>query len=195
VIETPDQCRNLLDLISNIDLEKRDEAFERLYDLLNDLLMKYLRGQFRSQGDDFHDEVAQSTWVKVLSKSTQCRGMTQASIFAWLKAIAYHTGLNLIRDDEKFEELIRQEETTNDLQGAVVVKSKRTSFFRAIEDTVFYRESVVNWLNNMTERQREVFYYRRYGLSKTEIAEKMKISNPRVTQHLKEIHRKYDSGM
>lgn len=195
VIEPQDPCRILLDLIVNVDLERRDDAFEKLHDLFDDQLKKYLQSQFRSQGDDFHDEVVQSTWVKVLSKSTQCRGLTQTSIFAWLKTIAYHTGLNLIRDGEKFEEFIQEEEATTDLESVVTAKSDCVTFTRATEDVVFYQEKITNWLNTLTERQREVFIYRLSGFTKTDIAEKMGISNPRVTQHLKEILRKHDSEM
>jgi RNA polymerase sigma factor (sigma-70 family) len=182
-----------LDLVASDNFETRSDAFDKLYDLFSNRIKKYLHRQFSSQGDDFIDEVIQRTWVKVFIKSTQCRGVTESSILSWIKTIARHTGLNLIRDDEKFEELIREEEITSDLQGVVIQNSTTKTYCRVTEEVVLNQEKVDNWYNRMTECQRRVFIYRLYGFSNTEIAEKFKISNPRVTQHITQIRKKYES--
>jgi RNA polymerase sigma factor (sigma-70 family) len=181
---------------------KSDEVNQtiiKLQQLLGRDLLKFLNYQFFQQGEDFVTELLHQTWLKVWINAKQCTGDTQRSILKWVKTIAYHTGLNMIRDDKMLQESISIEESKPDknrqpiqdnLDAAQGLWDNQQPSFRPVEESVIFQEKMEKLIKELSKQEYKVFSYSKDGYTGSEIAKLLSISKPRVSQYIKQIIKK-----
>jgi RNA polymerase sigma factor (sigma-70 family) len=191
----------LLDQLKTGSQDETSLILTELQLLLGAELHKYVNHRFDSQGKVFVEELLQQTWIKVWRNMDQCHGVSCQSILAWIKKTALRTGLNMIRDDREFDELLRLErehpsgEDGNSLCDEVSLipqESGKTaaSMWRPTEDQVIFSDLMQQWRASLTDQERKVFLLCLGGYSKSEIADMLNISRPRVSQYIEQIYRK-----
>jgi len=169
---------------------------------MGDDLRKYVLRHFGRQGDFFVEELLQQTWIKVWRRIDQCDGFTCRTILAWIKQAALRTGLNMVRDQKKLEQLLSLEgERSSQEDGGS--PCEETNFYthenqgqaawvrRPTEDQVIFNDLVKKWRSELTGQERKVLFLRLDGCSNSEIAAILNISRPRVSQYLDQIARKH----
>lgn len=198
-----DPYYSLLNQIFVSNAPEPTQKVEELESLLGEYLKRCAYHFFPQLGDDSKAELVQQTRIKVWLKAGQCKGSTRRSIFAWIKKIVYTTGINLLRDGEKPELFSDVERNASTMDGASAENqpwdlaaglwADSSNSRRTMEDDVVLRESIRTWMKELTNRERKVFLLCLYGYSKTEIAEMLQISNPRVSQYVEQIYNKYQN--
>jgi RNA polymerase sigma factor (sigma-70 family) len=192
-----DPYRTLLNLTFH---NKTKESPEDLHQALIDLLKKYVNQLFLRQNEDFKIELVQLVSFKIWSNAGKCKGDSEQSILSWIKKIVYTSGVSLLRDGERLDQFIDLELNDSDDEGnstddgpldnAINLWGVSDHSERAVEDDIIYRELIQSWIDKMTPQEHKVFVYRMYEYSKTEIAAKLGVSKPRVTQLIEQIDKK-----
>lgn len=193
-----DASRTLMDRMKTGSQEEINFTLAELQQLLGAELRNYVNHRFNSQGEVFVEELLHQTWVKVWLKMDQCRGFTCQSILAWIKKAALRIGINMVRDNRKFAELLRLEsENSSDEDGSSPREETNVfpqenggmaaSMWRPTEDQVIFNDLIEKWRESLTDQERNVFRLILEGCSKSEIADMMDISRPRVSQYIEQI--------
>jgi RNA polymerase sigma factor (sigma-70 family) len=193
-----DPCRKLLDQLKDGSQDEINYTFEELQCLLGAEIRQFVAYHFYHRGEVFIEELLQQVWIKVWLKADQCRGQTHIAIRAWIKQIALRMGINMVRDGQRLEELIRisQENDVEEDKNSICDENELigqeswgtvTSNWRPTEDQVIFHDLMQHWLKRLTNQEGKVFILFLDGYPKSEIAEIMKISRSRVSQYIDQI--------
>lgn len=194
-----------MDRIILANKEDQNWALEELRGLFEGNLNKLLLVWFNQQGDIFIEELLNAVWRKVSQKAIQCRGNSETSIFNWILKIARNTGLNMIRDNKKYEEILSLDELVSKEDNPQVADEQIGSGQslwnsqdpspRTIEDQIILDEQFRGWSNKLTKQEQKVFDLILDGYLKIDIADTLGISRPRVTQIIKQIELKIKQSL
>lgn len=146
-------------------------AWDRFVDVEQKALWKYLVSAFDCFSDDEIEDIMQEVFLKVYNKGIYYRGSSEGEAKAWLHRIARNVAIDLIRDRER--------------RPAPLIEDIPSD--ENIEDSIYELD---RFFYGLTIREVEVLRLILDGYKEAEVAEKLGIARPRVSQLMKSIRKK-----